>query len=64
MIDEIRPARIHANVPQNFAEQFEGFAGGDIRDEANGRKSVGAWLLVGAPGLSAQPHPGVVRRAR
>ena len=45
VIDEIRPARIHANVPQNFAEQFEGFAGADIRDEANGRKSVGAWLL-------------------
>jgi SAM-dependent methyltransferase len=45
VIDEIRPARIHANVPENFLEGFEGFAGAGIRDEANGRKSVGAWLL-------------------
>jgi 2-heptyl-1-hydroxyquinolin-4(1H)-one methyltransferase len=45
VIDEVRPARIHANVPENFAEQFQGFGGADIRDEAKGRKSVGAWLL-------------------
>jgi len=45
VIDDVRPARIHANVPENFAEQFEGFAGADIRDEAKGRKSVAAWLL-------------------
>jgi SAM-dependent methyltransferase len=45
VIDEIRPARIHANVPPNFLDGFEGFAGADIRDEATGRKSVGAWLL-------------------
>jgi 2-heptyl-1-hydroxyquinolin-4(1H)-one methyltransferase len=44
-IDEIRPARIHANVPANFLENFEGFAGADIRDDAKGRKSVAAWLL-------------------
>ena len=44
-IDEIRPARIHANVTEGFAEFFKGFGGADIRDEANGRKSVGAWLL-------------------
>ena len=44
-IDEIRPARIHANVPHNVAQHFEAFAGADIRDEAGGRKSVGAWLL-------------------
>ncbi len=44
-IDEICPARIHAQVPQNFLEHFAGFAGVDIRDEANGRKSVPAWLL-------------------
>ena len=44
-IDEIRPARIHANVPEGFAEFFKGFGGADIRGEANGRKSVGAWLL-------------------
>lgn len=45
VIDEIRPARIHANVPENFLAAFEAFAGADIRDEDNGRKSVGAWLL-------------------
>jgi hypothetical protein len=44
-IDEIRPARIHANVPAEFAQFFEGFAGADIRDEPTGRKSIGAWLL-------------------
>src|ERR1700677_2985944 len=45
VVDEIRPARIHANAPQNFLERFEGFAGADISDESNGRKSVRAWLL-------------------
>jgi 2-heptyl-1-hydroxyquinolin-4(1H)-one methyltransferase len=45
VIDEVRPARIHANVPENSAEQFQGFGGADIRDEAKGRKSVAAWLL-------------------
>ncbi len=44
-IDEIRPARIHAQIPAGFAEAFEGFAGADIRDEAGGRTSMGAWLL-------------------
>ena len=45
VIDEIRPARIHANVPENFLEHFQGFAGGGLRDEAKGRKSMSAWLL-------------------
>jgi hypothetical protein len=45
VVDEIRPARIHANVPDNSLAAFEGFAGADIRDEGNGRKSVPAWLL-------------------
>ncbi|MFB1296840.1 class I SAM-dependent methyltransferase [Mycobacterium sp. pW049] len=45
-VDDIRPARIHANVPKGFADHFEGFAGADIRDEDKGRKSVGAWLLT------------------
>jgi SAM-dependent methyltransferase len=44
-IDEIRPARIHAHVPEAFAEHFKGFVGADIRDEPTGRKSIGAWLL-------------------
>ncbi len=44
-IDEIRPARIHANFPDNLGN-FEDFAGRiDIRDEAKGRKSAPAWLL-------------------
>jgi SAM-dependent methyltransferase len=43
-IDEIRPARIHANVPENFPD-FRDFAGTDVRDEGDGRASVPAWLL-------------------
>ncbi len=43
-IDEIRPARIHANVAENFTG-FKDFAGAGIRDESNGRMSVPAWLL-------------------
>ena len=38
VIDEIRPARIHANVPDS--PMFDG-----VRDEGDGRKSIGAWLL-------------------
>ncbi|MEW5812828.1 MAG: class I SAM-dependent methyltransferase [Actinomycetota bacterium] len=49
-IDDIRPARIHANVPESFAAQFTGVMGADIRDEAPGRKSVGAWLLTAHAG--------------
>jgi SAM-dependent methyltransferase len=43
-IDDVRPARIHANVPAELAN-FGAFAGSDIRDEGAGRKSVAAWLL-------------------
>jgi SAM-dependent methyltransferase len=43
VIDEIRPARIHANFPA--AADGVGMVFGDIRDEPNGRKSVPAWLL-------------------
>jgi hypothetical protein len=32
-------------VPESFAEHFKSFGGTDVRDEPNGRKSVGAWLL-------------------
>jgi 2-heptyl-1-hydroxyquinolin-4(1H)-one methyltransferase len=42
VIDEIRPARIHANFPDTADPEFP-FA--DVRDEGNGRKSVPAWLL-------------------
>ncbi|HTX97802.1 MAG TPA: class I SAM-dependent methyltransferase [Mycobacterium sp.] len=41
VVDEIRPARIHANLPESSVDLP--FAG--VRDEPNGRKSVGAWLL-------------------
>lgn len=44
-IDEIRAARIHAQVPPELGD-FGAFAGADVRDEPNGRKSVGAWLLT------------------
>lgn len=44
-IDDIRPARIHAYVPQEVADAITGFGGTDVRDEPNGRKSIGAWLL-------------------
>ena len=39
VIDEIRPARIHALVPDD-TPVFDG-----MHDEGNGRKSIGAWLL-------------------
>ncbi|WNG94754.1 class I SAM-dependent methyltransferase [Mycobacterium sp. ITM-2016-00318] len=44
-IDEIRPARIHAYVPEEHAGFLQAFGGVDVRDEPNSRKSVGAWLL-------------------
>lgn len=43
-IDEIRPARIHANLPENRPGSPMSF--GDLRDEPNGRKSVPAFLLT------------------
>ena len=49
-VDDIRPARIHANVPESFAAHFAAFAGADIRHEASGRMSVGAWLLTAHAG--------------
>lgn len=44
-IDEIRPARIHANFPEQLPEGLP-VAFGDVRDEPNGRKSVPAFLLT------------------
>jgi 2-heptyl-1-hydroxyquinolin-4(1H)-one methyltransferase len=43
VIDEIRPARIHANFPE--AAEGVAMVFGEVRDEPNGRKSVPAWLL-------------------
>ena len=45
-IDEIRPARIHANLPDNIDLEGQPMPFGDIRDEPNGRKSVPAFLLT------------------
>ncbi len=45
VIDEIRPARIHANVPEKSKDTLAARIGVDLRDEGNGRSSLGAWLL-------------------
>lgn len=42
VIDDIRPARIHANFARAGSPELP-FT--DVRDEANGRTSVPAWLL-------------------
>ncbi len=44
-IDEIRAARIHANLPDEVINAGV-FARDDIRDEGDGRRSVAAWLLA------------------
>jgi 2-heptyl-1-hydroxyquinolin-4(1H)-one methyltransferase len=44
VIDDVRPARIHANVAENFTG-FADFAGAGIQQEGSGRMSVPAWLL-------------------
>ena len=44
-VEEIRPARIHVNIPQGW-DGFRGFAHDGVRDEGNGRKSIPAWLLA------------------
>ncbi|MDP7704003.1 class I SAM-dependent methyltransferase [Mycobacterium sp. TY815] len=41
VIDGIRPARIHAQLPADVPAM----SGFEARDESSGRKSVGAWLL-------------------
>src|SRR5882757_7703773 len=45
VIDEVRPARIHANFTGNGLGAAE-FAGDTLQDEGNGRTSVPAWLLT------------------
>ncbi|HEY9302771.1 MAG TPA: class I SAM-dependent methyltransferase [Mycobacterium sp.] len=42
VIDDVRPARIHANFPEGALADFP-FV--DLRDEGDGRTSVPAWLL-------------------
>jgi len=41
VVDDIKPARIHGNLPQGF----EGFGNLELRDEPKGRKSIPALLL-------------------
>lgn len=41
VVDDIRHARIHGNLPPDF----EGFPGIELKDEPKGRKSIPAWLL-------------------
>ena len=41
VIDEIKPARLHGNLPENLA----GLLGAELRDEPGGRTSVAGWLL-------------------
>jgi SAM-dependent methyltransferase len=41
VVDEIRPARLHANLPGGSFD----LPLVDVRDEPNGLKSVGGWLL-------------------
>jgi 2-heptyl-1-hydroxyquinolin-4(1H)-one methyltransferase len=44
VIDDIKPARIHANFPEGFTD-MPGVPFVEVADEPNGRKSVAAWLL-------------------
>lgn len=46
VIDEIRPARIHANLPEEALAPLRDAGGTDLRDEGEGRTSIGAWLLA------------------
>jgi SAM-dependent methyltransferase len=41
VVDDIRHARIHGNLPPDF----DGFPGIELKDEPKGRKSIAAWLL-------------------
>jgi SAM-dependent methyltransferase len=45
-IDEIQPARIHANLPDVVELEGLPMPFADLRDEPNGRKSVPAFLLT------------------
>lgn len=41
VVDEIKSARIHGNMPKGLSV----FPGVELRDEPNGRTSIAAWLL-------------------
>jgi 2-heptyl-1-hydroxyquinolin-4(1H)-one methyltransferase len=42
VIDEIKPARLYAKLPADFGGMPTPV---DVRDEPNGLKSIGGWLL-------------------
>ena len=42
VVDEIRPARLHAKAPKEF---FSMTNSAEVRDEPNGLVSIGGWLL-------------------
>ena len=42
VVDEIKPARLHAKTPKDF---FRSIPGMEVREEADGFVSVGGWLL-------------------
>jgi hypothetical protein len=44
VIDEIKPARLYANAPEDSAD-LSALMGADFRPEPNGRMSVAGWLL-------------------
>jgi SAM-dependent methyltransferase len=44
VVDDIRPARIHASLPEGTTNMPD-MPFPDVRDEPNGLKSVSAWLL-------------------
>jgi 2-heptyl-1-hydroxyquinolin-4(1H)-one methyltransferase len=44
VIDEIKPARLHAKVPQGSTD-LSALMGAEFRDEPDGRTSVAGWLL-------------------
>ena len=41
VVDDIRPARLHAKAPKDFF----GMPGMQVRDEPDGLVSIGGWLL-------------------
>lgn len=43
VVDEIRPARLHARFPDGFEQAMPGVVG--VRDEPSGLRSIGGWLL-------------------
>jgi SAM-dependent methyltransferase len=45
VVDEIRPARLHASIPGQARQDFFAMPGAQVREEADGLVSIGGWLL-------------------